>query len=217
MPDGSLVSDLTLLPGSPPTLLASTFGRSIYSMELPGAPVVTVIDAHFDVDADGFTYADDAFRATAQPAYASGTRIATGGFSGGALRVALGGIDNAVITNMSGGWSRTFDLARSGRLRVTLRMQVTQTSEYESNELSQALVSIDGALVGTAPNDFVAQVAGDGNGGTPRTTGFLLVTLDLGTRAAGSHQLTLGGFNNQKTLNNESTEILIDDVAVTLE
>jgi photosystem II stability/assembly factor-like uncharacterized protein len=217
MPDGSLVSDLALLPGSPPTLLASTFGRSIYSMELPGAPVVTVIDAHFDVDADGFTYADDAFRATAQPAYASGTRIATGGFSGGALRVALGGIDNAVITNMSGGWSRTFDLPRSGRLRVTLRMQVTQTSEYESNELSQGLVSIDGALVGTAPNDFVAQVAGDGNGGTPRTTGFLLVTLDLGTRAAGSHRLTLGGFNNQKTLNNESTDILIDDVVVTLE
>jgi photosystem II stability/assembly factor-like uncharacterized protein len=217
MPDGSLVSDMKILPGPPVTLLASTFGRSIYSIELPGAPAVAVIDAHFDVDADGFTYADDAFRATAQPAYASGARIATGGFAGGGLRVALGGIDDAVITNMSGGWSRTFDLPRAGRLQVTLRLQVTQTSEYESNELSQGLVSIDGTLVGVAPNDFVSQIAGDGNGGTPRTTGFQLVTLDLGTRAAGSHRLTLGGFNNQKTLNNESTEILIDDVSVTLQ
>jgi hypothetical protein len=217
MPDGSLVSDMKILPGPPVTLLASTFGRSIYSIELPGAPATTLIDAHFDVDADAFAYADDAFRTTAQPAYASGARIATGGFSGGALRVALGGIDDAVITNMSGGWSRTFDLPRAGRLQVTLRMQVTQTSEYESNELSQGLVSIDGALVGTSPNDFVSQIAGDGNGGTPRTTGFQLVTLDLGVRAAGSHRLTLGGFNNQKTLNNESTEILIDDVSVTLE
>jgi hypothetical protein len=217
MPDGSLVSNLKILPGSPPTLLASTFGRSIYSMALPGAPAVTVIDAHFDVDAEGFTYADDAFRATAQPAYASGTRIATGSFSGGGLRVALGGIDNAVITNMSGGWSRTFDLPRSGRVQLSVRMQVTQSSEYESNELSQALVSIDGTLVGVAPNDFISQVAGDGNGGTPRTTGFQLITLDLGTRAAGTHQLTLGGFNNQKTLNDESTEILIDDVVLTLQ
>jgi photosystem II stability/assembly factor-like uncharacterized protein len=217
MPDGSLIADLKILPGSPPTLLAATFGRSIYSLALPAAPAVTLIDAHFDVDADGFTFADDTFRATAQPAYASGARIATGGFSGGALRVALGGIDNNVITNMSGGWSRTVDLPRSGRLRLTARMQVTQTSEYESNELSQGLVSIDNALVGIAPNDFVSQIAGDGNGGAARTTGFQLVTLDLGTRAAGSHKLTLGGFNNQKTFNNESTEILVDDVVLTLE
>jgi hypothetical protein len=214
LPDAP-VSDLKFLPGPPATLYAATYGRSIHAIELLGAAATTVIDAHFDVDADGFTYADDAFRATAQPAYASGTRIATGGFSGGGLRVALGGIDNAVITSMSGGWSRTFDLPRSGRLQVSLRMQVTQSSEYEANELSQGLVSIDGALVGIAPNDFVSQIAGDGNGGTPRTTGFQLVTLDLGIRAAGSHRLTLGGFNNQKTLNDESTEVLIDDVLLT--
>jgi hypothetical protein len=217
LPDAP-VSDLKFLPGPPATLLAATYGRSIYSVDLPGTtPVTTVIDAHFDVDADGFTYADDAFRGTAQPAYESGTRIATGGFSGGALQVSLGGIDNAVITNMSGGWSRTFNLAQAGRVQISLRLQVTQTSEYESNELSQGLVSIDGTLVGIAPNDFVSQIAGDGNGGAPRTTGFQLVTLDLGTRAAGNHQITLGGFNNQKTFNDESTAILIDDVVVTVQ
>ncbi len=102
-------------------------------------------------------------------------------------------------------------------MRLSLRARVTQTSEYEANEMSQALVSFDGALVGTAPNDFIAQIAGDGNGGAPRTTGFVLVTLDLGTRAAGTHKLTVGGFNNQKTLNNESTEVLIDDLLLTQE
>ena len=209
------VSDLKLLPGPPATLYAATYGRSIWSIDLPGAPATTVLDAHFDTDADGFAYSDDGFRGTAQPAYASGARLATGGFTGGALQVSLGGIDNAVVTNMSGGWSRSFDLARSGRVQLSLRVRVTQTSEYESNELSQGLVSIDGALVGTAPNDFLTQVAGDGNGGAARTSGWLLVTLDLGTRSAGSHVLRVGGFNNQKTLNDESTEVLIDDVVLT--
>jgi hypothetical protein len=94
---------------------------------------------------------------------------------------------------------------------------LTQTPDYESNEQSQALVSLDGTLVGTGLNDFIAQVVGDGNGGAARTSGWQLMTLDLGTRTAGSHVLRLGGFNNQKTLSNESTEVLIDDVLLTQE
>src|SRR6185436_322017 len=134
------------------------YGRSIFSIELPGAPATAVIDAHFDVDADGFAYTNDGFRGTAQPSYASGVRLATGGFTGGALQVSLGGIDSAVIQNMSGGWSSSFTLAAPGRVQLSLRIRVTQTSEYESDEQSQGLVSIDGALVGTGLNDFVAQV-----------------------------------------------------------
>jgi photosystem II stability/assembly factor-like uncharacterized protein len=216
LPDGVVVTDMKLLPGPPATLLAATYGRSIYSLELAsGTPGTTVLEARFDVDANGFAYTDDGFRGTAQPAYASGVRLATGGFTGGALQVSLGGVDSAVITNMSGGWSRSFTLASAGRVQLALRVRLTQTAEYEANELSQALVSIDGALVGTAPSDFISQIAGDGNGGAPRSNGWQLVTLDLGTRAAGAHTLRIGGFNNQKTLNNESTEILIDDVIVT--
>jgi hypothetical protein len=216
LPD-AVVSDLKFLAGPPAQLYAATYGRSIFSIELPAAQATAVIDAHFDVDADSFGYTDDGFRGTAQPAYASGTRLATGGFTGGALQVALGGIDNAVITNMSGGWSRSFALPQAGRVQLSFRVRLTQTSEYESNELSQALVSLDGTLVGTGLNDFITQVAGDGNGGTPRTSGWQLVTLDLGTRTAGNHVLRLGGFNNQKTLNDESTEVLFDDVLLTVE
>ncbi|HEU4727138.1 MAG TPA: hypothetical protein VFT22_04600 [Kofleriaceae bacterium] len=35
MPDGVVVTDLKLVPGSPPTLLAATYGRSIFGIELP--------------------------------------------------------------------------------------------------------------------------------------------------------------------------------------
>jgi photosystem II stability/assembly factor-like uncharacterized protein len=221
IPDGVVITDIKILPSATPVLLAATYGRSIFSIELPPPPGspggTTIIDANFDADAGGFVYADDRFRGTGQPAYASGDRIATGGFSGGALRVSLGGIDAAVITNMSGGWARSFDLPAARRLTLSLRVRVTQTAEYEADEVSQGLVSVDGALVGVSPNDFVAQIAGDGNGGAPRTTDWQLVTLDLGTRAAGTHQLAMGGFNSKKTLANESTEVLVDTVTLTAE
>ena len=218
LPEGLVVTDIKILDGPPPTLYAGTYGRSVHSIELPAPPTgATVLEAHFDADADGFAYEDDAFRGTAQPAYASGTRIATGGFSGGALRVAVGGIDDADIVGMSGGWARTFTLAAaSSATTLTLRVRVTQTADYEANELSQALVSLDGALRGLPPGDFVSQVVGDGNGGAPRTNGWQLITLNLGALPSGPHRLVIGGFNNQKTLANESTEVLVDDVVVTV-
>ena len=46
------------------------------------------------------------------------------------------------------------------------------------------------------------------------TTGWRLVTLDLGTLAAGSHTLIVGGYNSKKTATDESTNLLIDDVTV---
>jgi photosystem II stability/assembly factor-like uncharacterized protein len=38
LPDGVVVTDMKLLPGPPPTLLAATYGRSIFSIELPDLP-----------------------------------------------------------------------------------------------------------------------------------------------------------------------------------
>jgi hypothetical protein len=97
-----------------------------------------------------------------------------------------------------------------------VRVRVNQTAEYEADERSQGLVSLDGTLRGLPPADFVAEVVGDGNGGPPRTSDWRLVTLELGPLPAGAHRLVLGGFNNKKTLANESTEVLIDDVVVTV-
>lgn len=61
-------------------------------------------------------------------------------------------------------------------------------------------------------NDYVVEVAGNGNGGPPTTTGWQLFQVSLGTLSAGNHTLIVGGYNNKKTYNNESTEVLIDDV-----
>ncbi len=176
----------------------------------------TIFESHFDTGADGFVYVDDAFRATRQPAYASGTRLATGGFSGGGLNVVLGGLNNDDILNMSGGWRRSFNLATSRRSSASLRVKLNQSPPYESDEFSQALLAIDSRLVSqVAGRDYLTRIVGNGEGGSAITSGWIKITVDLGVLSAGTHTLTIGGFNNKKTFNNERTDVFIDDVSLT--
>jgi hypothetical protein len=173
-----------------------------------------ILSTGFDVDPDGFTYADDVFRGTAQPAYASGAWAASGGQPGGALRVDLGGVDNTTVNGMAGGWSRAFTTAEPLRVSVALQYHMTQTAEYEADELTQVLVAVDGQLRGISATDRVAQLAGDGNGGAVRATGWRSAVVDVGVLAAGAHTLTVGGWNSKKTGQNESVAVLIDNLAV---
>ncbi len=46
------------------------------------------------------------------------------------------------------------------------------------------------------------------------STGWVLVTENLGTVPTGTYTITIGGFNNKKTFNNEVTQVLIDDVTL---
>lgn len=173
----------------------------------------TIVDARFDVGADGFVYVDDAFRAAKQPAYASGARTTTGGFSGGGLRVQLGGVDANIILNMAGGWRRLFTLAVPQHLILTLRYRLDQATPYESDEYSQVLAAVDGKLVSNVTaRDYLAKLSGDGESGPALTTGWRTATIDLGTLSAGSHNVTVGGFNNKKTSFNEFSTIFIDEV-----
>lgn len=172
----------------------------------------------FDADPELFGYVDDAFRGTSEPTYASGSHGATQGFEGGGgLVVSLGGIDDADVLDMSGGFARSFSLASPADVRLAFRYRMDQTHGYENDELSQVLASVDGALVGTSGNDYVVQLRGDGQGGVGqiRTTGWQTVVLDLGALGAGSHTVVLGGYNNKKTLADEETTIWIDDVGIT--
>ncbi len=177
-------------------------------------PVVTILSANFNSSADSFSYLDNTFRGTTQSAYASGSRISTGGFTGGALQVYVGGVDRKAITNMSGGWRRTFTLAAPTQLTLSFRYNLDQGIDYESDEVSQVLASINGVLRSAGAGDWVAQVAGNGNGGTAIGTGWQLVEINLGVLPAGTHTLVLGGFNNKKDSKSERTTVLIDDVAV---
>lgn len=173
-----------------------------------------LLETGFAGGPDGFSYVDDCFRATNAPAYCDGVHQANGGFVDGALEVTLGGLDDADILNMSGGWTIDFDLADDTEVTLSFLYELTMTSEYESDEYAQFLLSLDGVLIGNGSNDYLAQIAGNGNGGSATSTGWVSVELDLGLLPAGTHTLALGGFNNKKTLADESTVVRIDDVVL---
>jgi uncharacterized protein YkwD len=158
-------------------------------------------DWNFSSGRQGFSYADDVFD-TDEPAYATG-----GWVTGGALRVQLGGVDNADVSRMSGGWTAGFALTETEDVTLTFRVKVSQSGGYERNEYSEVRVAIDGEVRMTG-----LRISGDGEGGGERTTGWRTVTIDLGELDPGQHELTLGGFNNLKTDRNESTTLLFDDV-----
>ncbi|MDJ0609183.1 MAG: cadherin domain-containing protein [Kiloniellales bacterium] len=166
----------------------------------------------FASGAGGFTYSDDTFRGTSQSNYATGNWGASDGETGGGLLVELGGVDGVDITDgMSGGFSQTFNVSNAGTGSITFSYRMEQDNSYENNEYSQVLISLDGNLIGTGGNDYVAQLNGGGD------TGWQTVTIDLGSLSAGNHTLTLGGFNNQKTTTSELTEIRFDDVDLTVD
>ncbi|MBW2275301.1 MAG: hypothetical protein JRG96_18700 [Deltaproteobacteria bacterium] len=184
---------------------------------LPACSTSISLGATFPLDAESFVYADDLFRSTAQPAYASGSYGANAGFEGGGgLRVDVGGIDGNYILDMSGGWQRSFDLATAGNVTVTFRYRMDQAPTYEDDEFSQVLFASDGALVGTLGNDYIVQLTGDGQNGSTQTvtTGWQRVTLDLGVLSAGTHTIALGGYNDKKNLPDEFTAFFFDDVAI---
>ena len=181
----------------------------------PPSDADVFLDANFDADADGFSYTDDPFRATSAPTYASGAQLPAGGETGGGLEVRLGNIDTSTVNGMSGGHQRSFVLpTATDNVMLTLRYQLTQASDYESDEFSQALVSLDGVLLSGNGPDYVAQVVGNGNGGSAISTGWTTFSSQLGSLAAGSYDLIVGGYNNKKTFTNEETVVLFDDVRV---
>lgn len=177
---------------------------------LPGND--TLIAADFNTGDDAFVYFDDAFRGTGEPDYANGAWEAFGGFSGGKLLVELGGVDNSTVNNMSGGWERVFNMPEAGNVRLTFRYELGQTAEYENDEYTQALISLDGVLYGDTPNDYVDILVGDGPGGAWLNTGWESFEVVIGPLTAGPHTLLIGGFNNKKTTINEESTIKIDDV-----
>ncbi len=57
---------------------------------------------------------------------------------------------------------------------------------------------------------------GNGNGGGDETTGWIYASVRVEGLNAGTHTLTLGGYNNRKSWTNETTEVLLDDVRVSI-
>jgi prepilin-type N-terminal cleavage/methylation domain-containing protein len=211
----TILRNLTVLPRHRSSV-AYQFAAAYFGSGGGSGPTVdTLLFATFNSSAESFAYADDLFRGTSQPNYASGAFVGGGGKTGGGIRVSLGGVDHNSITNMSGGWQRTFTLSHAAPVTLSVQYNLTQSEDYDSDEYSQTLVSIDGVLKGTSPSDYVAQITGDGNGGGQITTGWTVFHIELGTLSAGAHTLRLGGYNNKKSDDQESTTVVFDDVLVT--
>ncbi|MBA1332581.1 hypothetical protein QQ73_16330, partial [Candidatus Endoriftia persephone str. Guaymas] len=78
--------------GGPFTVLAEQDGVKA-TASLTVIRQSNLIDSGFDSDSAGFSYLDDPFRGSGAPAYADGSYLGAGGYSGGALQITLGGID----------------------------------------------------------------------------------------------------------------------------
>ena len=181
----------------------------------------TIIDADFSDGLDGFGYVDDAFGNTAQPDYADGGRVTSGGAGGSpALRMELGGIDGDDIGDpgMSGGFETSFTLGEATEVNLNFFYRLDMSGSYEADEFAEVLVSLSNGSTTTLfrrnGNDFIDRLVGDAGKATPRVVSEDTVSLDLGALAAGTYTVTLGGRNNKKTTANENTVITFDDVLV---
>ena len=87
---------------------------------------------------------------------------------------------------------------------------------YEADECSQVLVDVDGSPLSTTANPYLVELCGLApQSGATQDTGWQQASIEV-SLGAGTHTLTLGGYNNQKTKDNEFTRIYFDDVAVSL-
>jgi len=173
-------------------------------------PQVDFVATGFDVDADGFSYADD-ISDTYNAPYADGTWSAAGGAGGGGIDILLGqGSPGA----SSGGWSVGFSLAEPGSVAVSVDVRLRMDGEYGTDDYGEAILRIDGVRHGPADDSSLIHIDGDGPGGPDVDTGWvtLIVNVDL---AAGDHTLTLGAFNNAAADLNEYVEVSYDNVTVT--
>jgi len=176
---------------------------SVGSASAQGPDVV--FDGDFSSGVEGFSYAD-----VNDPGFSD---YVFGSSGGGDIMVTLGGINNDDIFDMEGGWNRNITVPRSELATISFQYRVTMSSEYESNEYSEARLRVDGQDL--APAGGFPRLTGNGNGGGSDVLGWATYTAQI-QLSAGAHQIELLGFNNVKTLNDEVTTVEFDDLLITI-
>jgi len=176
-----------------------------------------IFSADFNAGVDGFAYSDDLFNSTSNPTFADGNLDPSGGpASDGALRVFLD--EPAVAGNRgaaSGGWTREFSLAQAATISVSLDYRMVLGHGLESDEFGELLLEVDGQRLGNDLNGSLIHTIGDGQNPTtpPVDSGWLSGTFEIAL-AAGTHQLSVGGYNNKSTFTDEDAEFLVDNLVV---
>lgn len=162
----------------------------------------------FDWGPEGMAYSDDEFNGTNLPNYAIST------IGNGVIGISLGGLDSTRIGGMSGGWSTSVQLTEQVAGTVSFSYRISHSDGPEPVEYGDVLFSLDGQLIGQNGNSYVDRLTPPSTD-TAHSTGWINVSLDLGTMDAGMHKLTLGGFMNGKTSSNETFTMEFDNFAFT--
>ncbi|MFT4546989.1 MAG: VCBS repeat-containing protein [Pseudoalteromonas tetraodonis] len=162
----------------------------------------------------GFVYLADLF-GTSNPGFATGQHETTSGFNGtGALRAQSGGDTPNGSPASSAGWTRGFSLSSAASVELSLRYRLIADAGFENSEFIMAVAQIDGTSIGSAQNDALAYILGNGNGGGADDTGWRQATISL-PLAAGQHTVSLGVYVNKSTVASEIADVYFDDVTLT--
>lgn len=165
---------------------------------------MVLIDEGFENGAGVFAFVDDPF-GTSNPVYANEQLARRRGETVRAVTI-LGGIDNFSVSGLSGGWRTAFNLPAEATVKISFDYRLMQ-SNYESNEVSQARISVDGQ------ETIVAERTGGGHRRSDKNTRTQPFSLEL-QLSAGTHTLVLGAFNSRKTSIDERTFVSYDNVKV---
>ncbi|MFI4861703.1 MAG: CotH kinase family protein, partial [Phycisphaerales bacterium JB063] len=175
----------------------------------------TLLSPNFDAGLGGFVFINNAFNATSQNGATAGQRDATGGVGGsGALRIDLLSADNGPDHGpTSAAYTRQISLAQAGQVTLSFDYRLLFGGGFEDTEIGQAIVELDGVRLGNDVDGSLKSYVGDGNDGPAFDSGWahFSITLDL---EAGAHTLTLGGYYNRSTYENEGVTTWFDNLNV---
>ncbi len=198
------------------------YNGSVVTAGSGGPTTVTVLNATFDSDEDGFTYSDgfpgvggsDGGNVTIDGNYIGGDGNSSGS-GNGSIEV---DIDSTGNPNgpLSGSYSTTVNLTDDlSSVQLSLAYSMFLESQTEAGEDLFLYVTVDGTTYGLNGDDWVDELNGQNGGGGDHTTGWLTETLTIADLSAGSHTITVGAYLNDTNSSNEDGHIRFDDIIMT--
>ncbi|HEX9853839.1 MAG TPA: Ig-like domain-containing protein, partial [Acidimicrobiia bacterium] len=209
------------VPGTHTYAVTSVDRRLNESAQRSSGPVVVpgpagdyahlALGGDFDFSTDGFTYVDDAFEGTSNPQYANGFWVADGTFSDAGLAVHIAAaVQNQTINGISGGFSRSFTLAQSTDVTVSLVHRLEVGTGFTSSDCAEVRLAVDGVPYGQGGNSYLSRICDGG------LLPYAQSTIRIGTLAPGTHTLRIGAYVNRKgfAYSGNAAQATFDDVFI---
>jgi Ca2+-binding RTX toxin-like protein len=183
-----------------------------------------LLGASFDLDTEGFVYADGVFGSdgAASDAVADGSFTSVDGnpigSGNGALEIILGG-GGGGVNNISGAFQETINFA-TAQTNVVLNFSyrvidnLIDGDPFDADEDLQLFADVDGTTFSNDANPYFFEILGP-TAGNNFDSGWVDIALTVGNLTAGNHTLSLGGNLSRKTFNSEQFAIRFDDVNLT--